>query len=99
MASGKMSPLLAIIDRLKVHCENARFAREEMLKVHLSTSVPREALEFGWGCENTSIGALCDLLEICDIPDEQKAGVIAELKAIKTSHCAVSCLIEELEKS
>ncbi len=97
MADEKMSPISAILHELRKHCETSIEARE-LLNGKLGPS-QRSMIEQGWQGENMSIGALCDLLEITIIPDEERSTVItavSKLAAMRNSHLILGELLESL---
>lgn len=100
MAREKMSPIQAILHELRKHCETSIEARK-LLNGRLDPS-QRSVIVCGWQGENSSIGVLCDLLEITAIPDEEKNTVItvvSELAAMKGSHLALDELLKSLKRS
>ncbi len=101
MASEKMSAILAILHELRKHCETSIEARK-LLNKELDRPSQRSVIECGWQSENSSIGALCDLLEITIIPDEERNAVISvvsELAAMKGSHLMLGGLLKSLKRS
>lgn len=97
MANEKMPPISAILSELKRHCENSWALREEIIGVQLP--IRKQILKEEEMCENTSIVALCNVLEITAIPDEEVSTVILELEALRSSRDAVFQLIKKLKRS
>ena len=97
MASEKMPPLLAILYELRRHCEQSGIFWKAMRIRQSSTR--KQMLTDDWESENLKIVALCDLLRIMAIPDEEMSRVISELETLRNSHCVVEALLKDLKKS
>ncbi len=97
MASEKMSAILAILHELRKHCEDSGAATRALAR----EQDPRKRQMLGeeWMSCNTSIAALCHVLEITAIPPEEMSKVISELEALRDVHAVLNRLLEELKRS
>ncbi len=97
MANGKMDPLSAILSELRRHCEQSGTFWKAMAAIGQSSTL-KQLLTDGWASENLKITALCDLLRITAVPDEEMSKVISELETLSNSHGAITALLRDLKR-
>ncbi len=99
MANEKMPPIPAILHELRGYCENFDAVQEAIDREQ--NPIRRQILKTSAIFENSSIGVLCDLLEIVIIPEEDRNTVIttvSELAAARGSHQVLGELLKNLKK-